>query len=186
MPSLKMHEAHSFRFLKMLNVKPDLKAVRDVNLFIDDPRGKAPELRERAMKDPAVRECLERSFDDLTIIWLFESFKHDMRGQRVSPKRIDWSRNLISAGRRFIACLYGREYGLLVDLHHLLDMAAKFCCDDETLLSWAGEVGIDGAVLDYYRRYKQEIERDLDCEGRRRRGRCSRRDIYWLLRSDNR
>jgi len=166
----------------MLGVEPNLRVIRDVNLFIDDPENKVPEIRERALRDPDAKKCLEKSFSDLTIVWVFESLGHDLRSQRVSPRRMEWSRISISASRRFIACLYGQEYSLLVDLHHLLDMAIKFCCDEEVLFSWAGEVGIHSTVLDYYKRYKQIIELDLDCKDRRKKELCSRRNLYRLLR----
>ena len=79
-------------------------------------------------------------------------------------------------------CVYGQGYGLLVDLHVLLDMAQKICCDDQLLEDWARDVEIDERVLDYYRGHRAVLDRDLSCAERRSKGMCGLLEVVRFVR----
>lgn len=103
---------------------------------------------------------------------------HDMFTQRYSKGKTGWSIMMLKCLRELFSLLYTPEYGLLVDLHVLLDMAGKTCCDDEVLLDWALEVGVDRRVLEFYLKYREQLYYGLECG----REQCSTRDAVRLIR----
>ena len=153
-----------------------------MNLLIDDPESRAYVMLKLRESDEHLQSCIEEKFEDKLVLYALPLLKHDLRTQRFSPKRIDWTRNMIPILRKLFECLYGGDYSLLVDLHVLLDMADKWCCDDELLEDWAKDVGIDPVVLDYYVRHRETIDGDLKCTVRLRQNRCGWRNVARMLR----
>ncbi|MEB2837251.1 MAG: hypothetical protein GSR80_000838 [Desulfurococcales archaeon] len=186
MPAHRVHFKHGYALLRELGLDPIGSRVRSVDRLIDFPRQYAREYLKAMETREEVRGCIEEKFDDPEIIYFLPAFSHDMRTQRYSPKRTDWSRTMISVLRRLIDCVHGEGYGLLADLHALLDMAEKWCCDDRLLEEWARDVGLDPRVLEYYTRHREAIDRDLGCTERKRQGRCGLRNAARALREQAR
>jgi len=185
MPSHDIHLKYATLFLRSRRVIPDKSKVRFVDLLIDDPKSHAPKIQELVRSNFNLWLCIaqELSPHDLyMLLKILPTLGHDVLTQRFSPKRTSWSRSMISYLRQLIGCIFGREYGLLVDLHVLLDMAEKWCCDDELLRDWGREVGISPEILDYYAKHRALIDYDLNCTIRLKQGKCSRRDVARWLR----
>ncbi len=165
-------------------MEPDVAKIRSVDLLIDEPGVHAQKFLDKVNSDRKVLECVKNRFDDLTIVSMLPTFSHDMRTQRFSPKRTEWSREMISVLRRLVGCVYGDPYGLLADLHVILDMAQKWCCDNKLLGDWARDVGISPEVLEFYRRNVAMIDKDLKCSERLRKGECGRRNVAEFVREE--
>lgn len=186
-PSFDVHALHAKRFLLERNVTINVMWIDRVNRAIDEPQKHLKrafsELCEYS-KDfvSASRPHLETCFSVCRELWFFKygDVSHDVYTQRIS--KTGWSETMISNLRVLFACLYGEDYGLLVDLHVILDMADKLCCDDEVLLNWAHEVGVSEEVLQYYQRHRREIDLQLSCTKRLKAGKCGRMEVARLLR----
>ena len=183
MPSHAIHSKHARIFLKNQGVIPDLHRVRFVDLLIDDPEKYASRVLELMETDDKIRLCIYRELLNQTILLqVLPQLGHDLRTQRYSPKKTGWSRNMIPFLRKLVKCVCGEDYMLLVDLHVFLDMAEKWCCDDELLEDWAQDVGIDHKILEYYKENRKIIDYDLRCTIRLKQGKCRKRNLARMLR----
>ncbi len=183
MPCHVIHLKHAYNFLKSFGIPPDTNRIRFIDSFIDLPEKYASRIQGLVEDNDDVRQCIFSELSgSLILLEVLPQLGHDLRTQRYSPKRTGWSKHMIDFLRKLFKCLYSEEYGLLVDLHVFLDMAEKWCCDDELLQDWACEVGIDPRILDYYIKHRTTIDLDLKCTMRLRRGKCGKRNVARMLR----
>jgi len=186
MPSLKVHNVNGCRFLVGLGVSPDEFKVVFVNKLIDMPSRYADVFKK--LYRSALEERVECAYELLRyglIIEFFEEITHDLETQKYSPKRLDKSKWMIKFLRDAVDCLVGSSYGLLVDLHVLLDMADKTCCDTESLTKWCEQTNINQKVYEYYIKHQDLINKQLKCSERLKSGKCRLREVIKFILTNN-
>ena len=150
MPPLDLHDKLSVELLKQLGVRPDYTLIGLISELIDAKGEEKGELLgevRRLVDESRLYEC--------EVEWI-EVFNHDVEIVKCKGgKARVW--------RYVFNCLFGEPYGLLVDLHVLLDLADRFYCDERLLEYCYEEIGLDERVWSFYKARKCEIQLKLGC-----------------------
>lgn len=164
MPSLDLHDSLSVELLKRLGVKPDPALVRLANRLIDakmEEKGEFLDEVRRLVGEFKLYECKALPIGVT---------EHDMGIVRCSERR----RSQVGLWRGVFNCLFGEPYGLIVDLHMLLDLADRFCCDRELLELCYERTELNERVWDFYKARERELQLKLGCPERVRECKCAR------------